>query len=255
MGDVAGAPKVVIVSRSVANRVWPGQDAIGKRVSMETDHPGPDSWMTVIGVAVDVRQKGLHTDPRAESYVSYTQWPSRYTTLVVRSGLEPAALEASVRREVQAVDHDIPVYDVKTMHQVLEGSLASRRFNMTLLVLFAVLAVLLAAVGLYGVMAYTVTQRTHEIGVRVALGAGRGDVLRLVVGQGMGLALLGVVAGLLGAMALTRVLSSLLVGVPVTDPWTFGLTALLLTAVAFLACYVPARRAARVDPMVALRYE
>ena len=253
--DTQQAPGVVVVSETLAKRYWPGEDAMGRRISFGTNDKGEPYWMTVIGVAVDVRQKGLHTDPRAESYVSYTQWPSRYTTLVVRSGLEPAALEASVRREVQAVDHDIPVYDVKTMHQVLEGSLASRRFNMTLLVLFAVLAVLLAAVGLYGVMAYTVTQRTHEIGVRVALGAGRGDVLRLVVGQGMGLALLGVVAGLLGAMALTRVLSSLLVGVPVTDPWTFGLTALLLTAVAFLACYVPARRAARVDPMVALRYE
>ena len=175
--------------------------------------------------------------------------------LAAHGRLESGGLEASVRREVQAVDHDIPVFDVKTMRQVFDGSLDTRRFNMALLALFAVLAVLLAAVGLYGVMAYTVTQRTHEIGVRVALGARRWDVLRLVVGQGMGLALLGVLAGLLGALALTRVLSSLLVGVAVTDPWTFGLTALLLTVVAFLACYVPARRAARVDPMAALRYE
>jgi putative ABC transport system permease protein len=253
--DAQQAPGVVVVSETLAKRYWPGEDALGRRISFGSNDKGEPYWMTVIGVAADVRQKGLHMQPRAESYVSYAQWPSRYTTLVVRSGLEPAGLEASVRREVLAVDHDIPVYDVRTMRQVFDGSLDSRRFNMALLVLFAVLAVLLAAVGLYGVMAYTVTQRTHEIGVRVALGARRWDVLRLVVGQGMGLALLGVMAGLMGATVLTRVLSSLLVGVPAPSPWTFALTALLLTAVALLACYVPARRAARVDPMVALRYE
>ena len=208
-----------------------------------------------VGVTADVRQMGLHKEPRPETYVTYTQWPSRYTTLVLRSGLDPAGLTASVRREVLAVDPDVPVYDVKTMREVLDGSLASRRFNMALLGLFAVLAVLLAAVGLYGVLAYMVSQRVHEIGVRMALGASTGDVLRLVVGQGMALTLGGVLLGVLGALALTRVLSTLLVGVTVTDPWTFVAVALLLSAVAFLACYVPARRAARVDPMIALRYE
>jgi len=147
------------------------------------------------------------------------------------------------------------LYDVRTMREVLDGSLASRRFNMTLLALFAVMAVLLAAVGLYGVLAYMVTQRTHEIGVRMALGAQKRDVLRLVVGRGMALTLGGVLLGILGALALTRVLSTLLVGVAVTDPWTFAAVASLLGVVSFLACYIPARRAARVDPMVALRYE
>ncbi len=248
-------PGVVVVSETLARRYWPGEDAMGRRISFGTNDKGERYWMTVIGIAADVRQKGLHTDPRAESYVTYTQWPSRYTTLVVRSGLDSSGLAASVQREVQAVDADIPLYDIKTMREVLDGSLASRRFNTALLALFAVLAVLLAGVGLYGVMAYMVTQRTHEIGVRMALGARRRDVLRLVVGQGMTLTLVGVALGVAGALALTRVLSTLLVGVAVTDPWTFGAVALLLSAVAFVACYVPARRAARVDPMVALRCE
>jgi putative ABC transport system permease protein len=156
---------------------------------------------------------------------------------------------------VRAVDPDVPVYEVKTMREVLSGSLASRRFNMALLALFSVMAVLLAAVGLYGVLAYMVTQRTHEIGVRMALGARKTDVLRLVVGQGMALAVGGVVLGILGGLALTRVLSTLLVGVAASDAWTFVSVALILAAVALLACTIPARRAARVDPMVALRYE
>jgi putative ABC transport system permease protein len=253
--DLEQAPGVVIVSETLAKRYWPGEDPVGRRVSYGTNDKGEPYWMTLIGVAADVRQKGLHTDPRPEAYVSYTQWPSRYATLVVRSELDPAGLTAALRREIQAVDPDVPAYDVKTMREVLDGSLASRRFNMGLLVLFAVVALVLAAVGLYGVMAYMVTLRTHEIGVRVALGAQKRDVFHLVVGQGMALTLGGVALGVLGALALTRVLSTLLVGVAVTDPWTFGAVALLLSAVACLACYVPARRAARVDPMVALRCE
>jgi putative ABC transport system permease protein len=253
--DVRQAPAVTIVSDTLVKRYWPGEDPIGRRVSFGTDEKGGRSWTTIIGVVADVRQKGLHTDPRSECYVPYSQAPSRYATLVVRSGLDAAGLAASVGREVQAVDPDVPVYEVKTMREVLDGSLASRRFNMALLALFAVMAVLLAAVGLYGVLAYMVTQRTHEIGVRMALGARKRDVLRLVVGQGMALTAGGLVLGILGALALTRVLSTLLVGVAVTDPWTFASVALLLGAVAFLACYIPARRAARVDPMIALRYE
>ena len=253
--DVRQAPGAVIVSDTLAKRYWAGEDPVGRRVSFGVNDKGERDWTTIIGVAADVRQKGLHTDPRPEAYVPYTQAPSRYATLVVGSALDSSGLAASLGREVQAVDPDVPVYDVRTMREVLDGSLASRRFNMALLALFAVMAVLLAAVGLYGVLAYMVTQRTHEIGVRVALGAQKRDVLRLVVGQGMALALGGVVLGILGALALTRVLATLLVGVAVTDPWTFGAVAVLLAAVAFLACYVPARRAARVDPMIALRYE
>jgi putative ABC transport system permease protein len=253
--DTQQSPGVVVVSETLAKRYWPGEDPLGRRISFGTNDKGERYWLTVVGVAADVRQRALHTEPRAESYVTYRQWPSRYASLVVKGGLESSGLQASLRREVQAVDPDIPLYDVKTMREVLDGSLASRRFNTALLLLFAALAVLLAAVGLYGVMAYMVTLRTHEIGVRMALGARRGDVLRLMVGQGMVLTIAGVVLGLAGALALTRVLSTLLVGVAVNDPWTFGFVALLLSAVALMACYLPARRAARVDPMIALRCE
>ena len=253
--DVRTAPGAVIVSDTLAKRYFPGEDPVGRRVSFGVNDKGERDWTTIIGVAADVRQKGLHTDPRPEAYVPHTQAPSRYATLVVRSVLDSAGLAASLGREVQAVDPDVPLYDVKTMREVLDGSLASRRFNMALLALFAAMAVLLAAVGLYGVLAYMVTQRTHEIGVRMALGARKRDVLRLVVGQGMALTLGGVFLGILGALGLTRVLSTLLVGVAVTDPWTFAAVASLLGVVSFLACYIPARRAARVDPMVALRYE
>jgi putative ABC transport system permease protein len=253
--DVRQGPAVVVVSDTLAKRYWPGEDPVGRRISFGIDEKGERNWTTIIGVAADVLQKGLNTEPRPESYVPYSQAPSRYATLVVRSALDSTGLAASVGREVSAVDPDVPLYDVRTMREVLDGSLASRRFNMALLVMFALMAVLLAAVGLYGVLAYMVTQRTHEIGVRMALGARRRDVLRLVVGQGMALTLGGVGLGILGALALTRVLATLLVGVAVTDPWTFGAVALFLTAVALFACYIPARRAARLDPMVALRYE
>jgi len=253
--DVQKAPEVAVVSDTLAKRYWPGEDPIGRRISFGTDEKGETSWTTIVGIAADVRQRGLHTEPRAEIYVSSMQSPSRYASLIVRSSLDAVGLAASVRREVQAVDGDIPLYDVKTMREVLDGSLAARRFNMALLALFAAVAVLLAAVGLYGVLAYMVTQRTHEIGVRMALGARPRDVLRLVVGQGMALTLVGVLVGVVGALALTRLLSSLLVGVAATDPWTFGMVAVLLSGVACLACYVPARRAARVDPLIALRYE
>jgi putative ABC transport system permease protein len=253
--DLRQAPGVAVVSETLAKRYWPGEDPIGRRITFGTDDKGEPYWTTIVGVVADVRQKGLHTEPRPEIYVSSMQSPSRYATLIVQSGLDPAGLAASVRREVQAVDADIPLYDVKTMREVLDGSLASRRFNMALLALFAAVAVLLAGVGLYGVLAYMVTQRTHEIGVRMALGAQPRDVLRLVVGQGMALALGGVLLGVLGALALTRVLSTLLVGVAATDPWTFGVVVPLLSAIALLACYIPARRAARVDPLIALRYE
>ena len=239
----------------MAERYWPGENPVGKRLSFGTNDRNEVEWTTIVGVAADVRQKGLQVDVRPETYVAQAQWPSRYLTLMVRSRLEPEALTASVRAAVQGIDADLPLYGVKTMREVLDGSLADRRFNMSLLLLFAGVAVALAAVGLYGVMAYMVTQRTHEIGLRMALGARQNDVLRLVVGQGMSLTLAGVVTGLVGSWGLTRVLASLLVGVGVTDPWTFATVPLILAAVALLACYIPARRAARVDPMVALRYE
>lgn len=176
-------------------------------------------------------------------------------TLVVRAIGDPSSSMTAVRREVLGVDRDQPVYNMSTMRQLLNESIAQRRLSMLLLGAFSLIALLLAASGIYGVMAYTVVQRTHEIGVRLALGAGRRDILRLIVGQGMILTMMGVAAGVVAALALTRFLSGLLYGVSSTDPSTFASIALLLTGVALLACYIPARRAMKVDPMTALRYE
>ena len=253
--DAQGAPQVVVISQTLADRYFSGEDPIGKRVAYGTNDKNEPDWSTIVGVAADVLQRGLAASPRPEAYISNLQAPSRYMTLVIRTPLDPGPMGEAVRRELRAIDPDVPAYDPRTLREVLDGSLAARRFNMTLLLVFAVVAVALASIGLYGVIAYLVTQRVHEIGVRMALGARQADVLRLVVGHGMALALGGVLAGTIGALALTRVLSTLLVGITVTDPWTYAAVALLLTGVALLACYLPGRRAARVDPMTALRTE
>jgi putative ABC transport system permease protein len=253
--DGPGSPDVAVISRTMAERYWPGEDPLGRRISYGTDDGGQPAWTTIVGVVGDVKQKGLHADPRPEAYVPLAQSPARYMTLVVRSPLEPGVLADAVRKELLALDPNVPAYGIKTLREVLDGSLAARRFNMALLLVFAAVAVALASIGLYGVIAYMVTQRTHEIGVRLALGARPADVLRLVVRHGMALALAGVAFGVLGALAMIRALASLLVGVAATDPWTYSSVGLLLSTVAFLACLVPALRAARVEPMTALRSE
>ncbi|MFP5264638.1 MAG: ABC transporter permease [Blastocatellia bacterium] len=251
--DTREAPGVVIVNDSFARRYFPDEDALGKR--LEYDRGGDPLRVTIVGVVADSRRTGFDSDVRPEAYLPHTQSVATFMALVVRTDGDPLSLAAAVRSQVWAIDPDQSVYDIGTVEQLLAGMISERRFSLLLLGIFAGLALLLAAVGVYGVTSYSVSQRTHEIGVRMALGAGRVDVLKLVVGQGMALVLCGVAAGLVAAFMLTRLMSGLLYEVSATDPATFALIALVLTGVALGACFVPARRATRVDPMVALRYE
>jgi putative ABC transport system permease protein len=250
-GDSADAPQVVIINETAARKMWPDEDALGKRLRLGGEK---SPWLEVVGVVEDVKHNGLDAEPSLEAYAPFAQMAYPYFSILLR-GPNAASFAAAIRQEVQAVDKDQPVHDVITMAQILNQSVAPRRLSMALFALFGGVAMLLAAVGIYGVMSYAVTQRTHEIGVRMALGAARRDVLRLVVGQGMLLALIGVATGLGTALAVTRLMKTLLFAVSATDVVTFVVVSVALTAVALAACFVPALRATRVDPMVALRYE
>jgi len=245
--------RVVIVNESLVRRYFPDEDPIGKRVTIEmSNQPVPSE---IIGVVGDVKHVGLDTEPRAMSYWPHPELARSFMTLVIRTESDPLSLAASVQREVRAIDKDQPVADVRTMEQLLSDSMARARFSTLLLSIFAAVALILSAVGIYGVMSYSVSQRTHEIGIRMALGASRRDVLKLVVGQGIVMSLIGMAIGLAASFALTRLISSLLFGVSAADPMTFTVVSLLLIGIALLACYIPARRATKVDPMIALRYE
>jgi len=254
--DSETAPRVVIVSQSLARHYWPLDQALGKRLK-----PGfsNDAWCTVVGVVGDTKQWGLGEPSSPAMYLPYPQAPATFMmqsiTFVLRAGADPVALASAARRAVQAVDPDLPVFDIATMNQLVYRSASAPRFNTALLGVFAALALVLAAVGIYGVMSYAVAQRTHEIGVRVALGAEASNIIRQMVRQGMMPAAIGIAAGTVGAWAVTRFLSSLLFGVRPTDPITFALVPLLLATVGVLACLLPARRATKVDPVEALRYE
>jgi putative ABC transport system permease protein len=229
--------------------VFPNEDPLGKRLVTVLG----DAKFEIIGVVGDIRHQSLGRQPFPAMYMPTRQIGG--TNLVIRTQGDPLSLVSGVRKEVQAMDPEQPIAAVKTMKDWVDSSVAAPRYRTTLLALFAALAMVLAATGIYGVMSYSVAQRTHEIGVRMALGARRFDVMKLVVWQGMLLTLIGVVLGLAGALAFTRVMSSLLFGVTTKDPITFAVVAALLIAVAFIACFVPARRATKVDPLVALRYE
>jgi putative ABC transport system permease protein len=251
--DHFDAPTVVIINESFERLYFPGEDPIGKRVISPASSDGIP--MTIVGVAGDVRNGGPEDEPRPEFYYSYFQNPTRFMYMAIRTAAEPAGLIPAIRREIWSEDNDLPLANISTLEQLLSKTIAQRRFNLLLLGLFSGLALVLAVVGIYGVVSYAVTQRTHEIGIRLALGAQQGDVRKLVIRQGMIPVVGGIAIGLSGALALTRLMKSLLFGVSATDPLTFAVIALLLTFVALLACFVPARRATKVDPLVALRYE
>jgi len=256
--DKAGAPPALIINEAMARRYFPNEDPVGKR--LQTGDPNPNApWQTIVGVVGNVKYAGLKAAEAITMYAPYTtpDWvsSSRSMYLVVRTTHEPLSLSSALRQQVRALDQDLPVTKLKTMEHVIYESIAGQRFGTSLLGLFAAVALLLATVGIYGVISYAVTERTHEIGIRMALGAHISDVLRLVIGQGMKLALGGVAIGLAASFALTRLMKTLLFGVSATAPLTFSGITVLLTVVSLLACWLPARRATKVDPMVALRWE
>ncbi|MGA3166413.1 MAG: ABC transporter permease [Terriglobia bacterium] len=252
--DSDQSPPVAVVDETLARTYWPREDAVGKRLHRGGVSPTAP-WATVVGVVRHVRYRTLEAQSRVEVYWPEAQNAAHSMSLAIRTSSDPHQLAVAVQKEVAAVDPEQPAYQIRTMDEVVEGSLVGRRLAMLLLSIFSGAALLLAAVGIYGIMAYWASQRSNEMGIRRALGAQKGDVLGLVVGQGVKLTLIGVGIGIIGALALTRSLSSLLYGVKPTDPPTFIAVSLILTAVALVASYIPARRATRVDPMVALRYE
>jgi putative ABC transport system permease protein len=247
--DGAQSAPVVIVNETMARQFWPNEDPLGQRLRADGSPA-----LTVIGVAGDVRHGGLAARPHPEMFIPHQQSPNASLAVMARTAIDPLILAATVRQEIGALDQDLPV-SITTMEQLVSGSVAGHRFNALLLGAFGALALGLAAVGVFGVINYSVAQRTHEIGVRIALGAQRRDIFNLIIGQGLRLAFLGIGIGLLGALALTRIIADMLYQVSPVDAATFALVPLLLVGVTLLACYVPARRAAKVDPMIALRCE
>lgn len=250
--DSLDAPRVVIVNQAFARKWLPNQDAIGKRITFDDPRKPDPKWVTIVGVVGDVRHRGLDSEPKPEYYLPHGQNAYRGMILTLRSKLDPRALADSIRRETRALDPEIPAANIRTLEEVASDSIAPRRLSVVLIGVFALVALLLASVGIYGVMSFMVVQRTHEIGVRMALGAQRADVLRLVVGHGMKLVLMGSLLGLFIALISTRALSALLYRVGAFDPVTFAGVPLALAIVALLASYVPAVRATRADPMIAL---
>ena len=259
--DNLASPPVVVIDDVLARRMFPGRDPVGQQISLMVFGP-----VQIVGVVGHVKHWGLDYDDtakiREQIYFPFLQIPDKFMfegvaglTLVLRTGPEPLSLVSAVRAQVAGPTQDQPIYSVRTMEQIISRSLAQRRFTMLLLIIFAATALLLAAVGIYGVMSYAVTRRTHELGIRAALGASRGEIVGLVLRQGMRLAAMGMAGGLVAALALTRFLAGLLYGVRPADPATLAAVTLLLGGIALLACYIPARRVAAVDAVVALRCE
>ena len=251
--DRAGAPQVLLISEETARRYFPNEDPIGKQLQFGWTREGSRFGGEIIGVVGDVRQGSLSGDRTPHAYAAWEQWPLDEITVVMRTQTDPGTTLRAAEGIVASLDRDLPVYDSYTLETLVARSLGEPRFYLLLLTVFAMLAVLLAAVGIYGVMSYTVQQRRREIGIRIALGASTDRVVGMVVRRGLALAIAGVVLGTIGAYALTRVLRSLLFGVSERDPLTFVGVAMVLGMVALIASWVPARRAARVDPLTAMR--
>jgi putative ABC transport system permease protein len=254
--DNENAPLVGMINATLARRFFPNEDPVGKRFVF--GHPSaknPPKWCTIVGVVSDTKMYGLANPARLEVYVPFRQDANSDMTLLVKSGADPAALTSAIREAVQSIDKEQPLIAISTMKELVSNSVATRRMTLVLLGFFSGLALVLGAIGIYGVISYSVAQRTHEIGIRMALGAPRRDVFRLVVGQGLKLAGIGIAIGIAGALGLARLMSSLLYGISATDFETFAGVSILLALVALLACFIPAQRAMRVDPTVALRYE
>jgi putative ABC transport system permease protein len=253
--DRENTPRVIIVNEALASRYWPNENPIAKRLLLFEEGQGKQEWLEIVGVVGNVRHKAIEMESMEEVYLPYNQSPGNFMNLVVRTTSDPASMAPAIRGQVLSVDKDQPVSDIMTMDQRVAKSVAAKRFVMFLLGAFSILALALAAVGIYGVMSYLVTQRTQEIGVRMALGAQRLDVLTLVIKKGMGLAIIGTAIGLVASLALTRLMRSLLFEVTPTDWFTFVIASTVLLIAALLASYIPARRATKVDPLTALRYE
>jgi putative ABC transport system permease protein len=251
--DRTSALKVAIINEATARHYFPGEEP-GKRLAISADY-SPNGWLTIVGIVKNVRHASLDAEPDDELYLPFAQMPAVAMSLVVRTAQDPLGMTAAVRDQVLSLDRDQPVSDVRSMEQVVSSTLAQPRLTLYLLGAFAATAMMLAALGVYGVMAYSVTQRTHEIGIRVALGARRADLLRMVMGQGIILTLIGLCAGTVASVYLTQVIQGLLFGVSATDVVTFVTVPAVLGVVAMVACYLPARGTSTVDPIVALRYE
>jgi putative ABC transport system permease protein len=249
--DKSDGLRVIIINEAFARRYWPDDDPIGKRIRVGFEREP----RVIVGIVGNVKQTTLSAEPHYATYMPQTQVYRYGMTVLIRTREDALGAVAALRREVAALDKDLPVGEVRTMEEVVSASMAQTRFSALLSGLFAAVALILAAAGIYAVVSYYATQRRHEIGIRMALGAEAGDVLRLVIGHGLKLTFIGVALGFAAAFTLTRLMASLLFGVSATDPATFALTPLMLIAIALLACYIPGRRATRLDPMIALRYE
>jgi putative ABC transport system permease protein len=250
--DIDTAPHVAVVNEAFARTYWPNEDALGKR--FKSTRPN-SPWITVVGVIANARTQSLSQIDAPQLYLNAYQDSAKHLTIFLRGHLDTAAIPDQVRAQVQSIDPTLPVFGAQTLNETVSASLSQRRFSMEMVALFALTALLLAGLGIYGVISYMVTERTHEIGIRLALGAQRQNIMRMVVRQGLKLATVGAAVGLVGALIVSQLMAGVLYGVRPTDPITFASVALLLIGVALFACYVPGRRAVRVDPMIALRHE